>query len=571
MDPADEPGEREQAPYVVSSGLRQRLDLIHHLIGFGRQMVIVTGTAGSGRSRLLATVAAESEPDWLVVELDGRGIETPATLLNILLDALEPGAPDRPGGATDLEARVCRQLAAMHSEQRTVVLIADDCDDFNDPLNALLFRLAHTDSGVGEMRIVASCREDGDYAERLQSLSPQASLLHLIEIPPLEASQISELAAALSARADGTGLSADTFARVLADSNGHPATVLDLLYKHLATAAAPTPVASAETDLDGDDDSAAEVALESSAAAPVADPHDTLTPPPAQAGSGLKRLLGFATVIGAAIALALLTVLNNGRGSRPEPAPAIEISLPGQTVAEATNPDPDATAKTATVSPAAPAPAAVDDPTADTSADTTAAPEETQTEAAPTTADSPPPGTGSGPGGDSVAADRPAAAPATPPTTAMAGTDAEPETPAADPSAAAAVVSAEPVPVETPAPLAVNTETTPDHPAAHADATPAAPATPSYTPEWLLTNPDNSYVIQLFGLRNAASARRFIERHQLQAQATVLTLEHNAAPWYVVVYGHYPDKARALAAIEALDPALSAHGAWARPVGSLKK
>ncbi len=97
------------------------------------------------------------------------------------------------------------------------------------------------------------------------------------------------------------------------------------------------------------------------------------------------------------------------------------------------------------------------------------------------------------------------------------------------------------------------------------------PGTSTYTPKWVLTNKDSDYVIQLFGTRTRAAAESFIARHRLGEQAAVMALEHEGAPWFVVVHGLFADRAAAKSAIAALEGDLAGRGAWPRSIASLRE
>ncbi len=71
------------------------------------------------------------------------------------------------------------------------------------------------------------------------------------------------------------------------------------------------------------------------------------------------------------------------------------------------------------------------------------------------------------------------------------------------------------------------------------------------------------------GARDRAAVGRFLEAHRLGDRGAWFTTSHQAQPWFVVVYGLYPDKAAARAAIETLPDALRAGSPWARSVGSI--
>lgn len=87
--------------------------------------------------------------------------------------------------------------------------------------------------------------------------------------------------------------------------------------------------------------------------------------------------------------------------------------------------------------------------------------------------------------------------------------------------------------------------------------------------DWLREQNPTHFVIQLVGTRDAAAARKFLDSHKLGDKGTWLATSHENKPWYVVVYGMYPDSATARAAIKSLPEPLRAGSPWPRSVASV--
>lgn len=81
---------------------------------------------------------------------------------------------------------------------------------------------------------------------------------------------------------------------------------------------------------------------------------------------------------------------------------------------------------------------------------------------------------------------------------------------------------------------------------------------------WLWSQPPGHYTLQLLGTRTEASIRAFIDRHTLQGKAVYYRTAKDGDPWYVLVYGVYPDRAAADQARVALAPDLRKARPWAR-------
>jgi septal ring-binding cell division protein DamX len=91
-----------------------------------------------------------------------------------------------------------------------------------------------------------------------------------------------------------------------------------------------------------------------------------------------------------------------------------------------------------------------------------------------------------------------------------------------------------------------------------------------YSVEWLRSHSGNGYVLQLFGVRDRAAAMKFIKQRRISGKSAVFVTRHKGAPWYAVVYGYYPDRAAARAAVIDLPVELATTKPWARAVESLR-
>ena len=86
---------------------------------------------------------------------------------------------------------------------------------------------------------------------------------------------------------------------------------------------------------------------------------------------------------------------------------------------------------------------------------------------------------------------------------------------------------------------------------------------------WFERYPDH-WTIQIIGVANQQNLEAFIREQQLTDQDyRIVETRANDAPWWVVIYGHYPDREAADQARNQL-PAKLSDGAWLRPLSSLK-
>lgn len=87
---------------------------------------------------------------------------------------------------------------------------------------------------------------------------------------------------------------------------------------------------------------------------------------------------------------------------------------------------------------------------------------------------------------------------------------------------------------------------------------------------WLLSAPEAAYTLQLMGSHSEARVLAFIEEQGSGKEFGYFEAKHRNQPWFVLTLGQYPDRDRALQAIELLPPSLRAQKPWARSVASIR-
>lgn len=105
---------------------------------------------------------------------------------------------------------------------------------------------------------------------------------------------------------------------------------------------------------------------------------------------------------------------------------------------------------------------------------------------------------------------------------------------------------------------------------AKADQLETTSQSPDYAGDnWFERYPDH-WTIQILGVANRQNLADYIQQQQLTDQDyRIVETRANDAPWWVVIYGHYPDREAADQARNQLSAKLS-DGAWLRPLSSLK-
>jgi len=526
----------------VGQTLQQRIDLIEHLLEFGRQLIVLTGPPGSGKSTLLQAIAIAAGQRWTCVPVQGGPALSGRGLLIQVADALDVDL------SADSEPRMAQtmvrlRLNVLERSGKLVVVLVDDADKLPSDAVTAVLALARTDDQTGEARVLMTA--DHDHAGLLANLQrdrPQHGLVHVVEIPPLSEGQVADF---LSQRLAALGLelgacfNAADIQSIAAAADGNPARIVALARQHFA----------------------------GKRAARAGGQRRPAAPRPRLAGAGFKlprladkRLLPLLLVPPLAAALAWWA-LRDRPADKSDTTAAVALELPAaaelpraapepapeKPVADARFADhgdselieivlPDEPVPPANAQPEVPSPS----PMAVLTPDPVTAPPIPK-------AVLPPP---------------PAAAPTAPRSKTVGPTPALKSAPA---SGVAPAPPPKPVPPPQPAPK-------PASPSAPKSVVPApvAPGSTGFSADWLLKQPRGAYTLQLAGVSNRATAASFIQRHGLSAAATVLTTRREGQAWYVLVHGYYPTRQAALAAAQRLSPAVRKEvKPWVRTVGEL--
>ncbi len=100
---------------------------------------------------------------------------------------------------------------------------------------------------------------------------------------------------------------------------------------------------------------------------------------------------------------------------------------------------------------------------------------------------------------------------------------------------------------------------------------PQVPADPLDKNNWLLEQNPEHYTLQLIGVEQLASLRRFVARHGLEKRAGYIRTKRKGKAWYVLLWGVYPERDAAHKAKRKLPRSLKGRVVWARTVGSLQQ
>ncbi len=102
---------------------------------------------------------------------------------------------------------------------------------------------------------------------------------------------------------------------------------------------------------------------------------------------------------------------------------------------------------------------------------------------------------------------------------------------------------------------------------------PAAEARPAGIKDaaWLARQDPKAFTLQLVASGREANILAFIARHKLGDKAAYFRTQRKGRPWYSLVYGLYPSRAEATAAIRKLPAELQKLKPWIRSLGEIQK
>ena len=98
-----------------------------------------------------------------------------------------------------------------------------------------------------------------------------------------------------------------------------------------------------------------------------------------------------------------------------------------------------------------------------------------------------------------------------------------------------------------------------------------ASAEPEGYAEQILAYQPQNYTLQLLGSYSEASVRSFVEQNADSNSYAYFETRFQGRPWFVVVYGSFPDRDAATAAIATLPADQRALEPWARSLGGIQE
>ncbi len=182
--PAAEAAQADREGYLLTAALAQRIDLIRHLIDFSRQIVLVMGDEGSGKTSLLHHLHATAAENWRVAKVNADPMCDADALIKRLGAEFDLHFTER----DDLERRLAGFSTFLATARRALlvpVVLVDDAHLLPADALLLLLRLAQPESEAPHLRVALFC--DSRMTRLLGSPQLHAfkdSLVHTVEMAP---------------------------------------------------------------------------------------------------------------------------------------------------------------------------------------------------------------------------------------------------------------------------------------------------------------------------------------------------------------------------------------------------
>jgi DamX protein len=487
---------------------KQRLDLLLHLTQYGKELLLVTGPEGSGKSALLSQFAAKALASWSVARLDAQGGLDERKLIQQLYRRFQLDFQGASHG--ELLEHLTHHLDGLVHSARQGVMLVDNahCLPVTALQRVLEFASLSNKGGKPLLRVILFGEAELEHKLNDPLLERYRDCAHRnLDLPPFnEEDSVQYLLHRLSmARFAGTEPFTDAALKKLyKQSGGWPGRLNQLAHK-LLLGALPAGHAAPQLAVEG------------------------------------KRYRRPGQLIAGGLALALIAGIllfqdTINQYFRPTPPAQVRQTLPLPPAAPPTAPAPPPT-ETATEPPPP-----------------TIAVEKTTEAAKPTLDDTftklvenhlPTPEA-------AKAAAPPAAATPLPTPHAKAA-----KSPASTPA----------VKMKTP-PSAMAKDTKPAAPQMPAV---AASGLPNRREAWLRQQDPSHYTLQLVAGTREETIEKFIRQHHLHDRLALYQTTRNGKPWYGLVYGIYPNKQAAIDARSQLPPKLRRVQPWVRPLADIQK
>ncbi len=178
-----------KAPYFADPSLRQRLDLLQHLVEYADLLLVVKGPHGAGKSALLEQLLLAAREEWVVCQIDATPLTTRDQFLTLIAQQINLDLPH--ASFEQLERALVEQLEILQRNGRITLLVVDDAHALAAPVLDLIVKLYGASGSGGKLLRVLLFAEAG-LEETIQSpaLKPlEQSITHTLDVPPFALEQ----------------------------------------------------------------------------------------------------------------------------------------------------------------------------------------------------------------------------------------------------------------------------------------------------------------------------------------------------------------------------------------------
>ena len=579
-------------PFFYSPELAQRLDLLRHLTESSDLIPLVKGPEGAGKSTLIEQIIARATENWLLCHIEATPMLQPDQLFTRLAGAFATTI----GGGDALEI-LGQRFADLRREGRLPIIIIDDAHLLPEiSIITLLQLYTRLPEDSPMVRILLFAQPEIDTmleSPQVQSMGP--SMLQVLDMPLLQREQTFAFIDHILAAADSSGslrLSSAQSDKIHAESGGLPGRVEQLVLESMrsgiiqwgaARLSSVSPLTTVATiigvvvlllllifqdsinSMFGEPE---EAELPSEGTVSLALPPTSVAEPPGPATpSSEVAITPSAPAVSPDVSQPETGSIEPGgqmdtaTGRQTESVAAVELPLtdkveepPAETIVVA---GPEQQPAAPVIERAVTEPVVVKENVPPPSLPDVVQPPQQEPEPEAPQAE------------EALVAETEVPAPA----------PVSEETPADETVAAAPDEVVAPVEEETPEGSVVVEKSSAPLPPKEGPATNPAPVRDATPPKakaeqqasttgvkqeaWLLQQRPEDYTLQLIGLRDAQGIPRFIKRHSLNGQAAYFRTSHQGHPWFVVLYGVYPNRSAAVKARSTLSPELARYGCMA--------
>lgn len=222
-----------------TEALRQRIELINHLIEFGRQIILIQGASGYGKTTLIDALEETAEPGWVIIRFKAGPTLNRESLLEKISASLDFEPTER-FSEEEVCSEIHRRLEILDKSNQIVVVVIDDAHELPSDTHSLLLALAHDDDAAAEIRVVlAANNSDSSLLDHLQTSAVEKALTHTVDLPKMDREQTASLLSwwqdqqhsAPGANSDDKFSSA-TIDEIYAHSEGVPGNIVVLARQH---------------------------------------------------------------------------------------------------------------------------------------------------------------------------------------------------------------------------------------------------------------------------------------------------------------------------------------------------